>query len=174
MEEKLWTFDLICKSVGWVWAASGIVLIIKNQQQEKKKEKKKELAQCSIGADLHIIQIRLLQHLIIPFYHLLEKLQPPGDVQVRNKCWPLFSRCNDRLDVNTRSISAPMIRRVVRNAHCIVGRGSLTKRRMGARPRRKQSRAWFVCSLIIWQQTSCQSWEYIVWFYLRNSSSQPN
>lgn len=42
---------------------------------------------------------------------------------------------------HTRSISAPMIRRVVRNAHCIVGRGSLTKRRMGARPRRKQSRA---------------------------------
>lgn len=29
---KLWTFDLICKSVGWDWGASGIVLIIKNQQ----------------------------------------------------------------------------------------------------------------------------------------------
>ena len=43
MEEKLWTFDLICKSVGWVWAASGIVLIIKNQQQEKKKKKKRNL-----------------------------------------------------------------------------------------------------------------------------------
>lgn len=36
-EKKLWTFDLICKSVGWVCAASGIVLIIKNQQQEKKR-----------------------------------------------------------------------------------------------------------------------------------------
>lgn len=33
----LWTFDLICKSVGWVWGASGIVLIIMNQHQKKKK-----------------------------------------------------------------------------------------------------------------------------------------
>lgn len=34
----------------------------------------------------------------------LKKLQPPWDVQVRNKRWPLFSRFNDRLrqtDVNT-------------------------------------------------------------------------
>lgn len=29
-------------------------------------------------------------------------------------------------------------------------------------------------ALIIWRQTGCQSREYIVWLYLRNSSSQPN
>lgn len=57
---KLWTFDLICKSVGWVWEALGIVLIIKNQQPEKK-----ELAHCSVGADLHIIQMVFMQNLSI-------------------------------------------------------------------------------------------------------------